>query len=301
MDGHEARYKLQMIRVDEVDKERSLANQARPGLQPIDDDVILRYAADMERGDDFPPVTAYKVGERWVLVSGNHRIEAAGIVDFEEFPAYILDDPTEIQITALTYAGNRKHGLPTSNQTRMQQAAHLVAMGMTQDNAAREVGLPKHKVADAMRLARIDQRLAKLKVAGWQKIPTSYRRVLSTIRSDVTMRKVVDLIKRGGVDTQDLHAIVPSINKLNSEKAQTDYLKTYEASVHAKIAATAGGRAQLPRSAKQLQTALRSITRLDAGELTTNGTEIPKEMRDDLRMLVLEAAEKLPSFARALG
>src|SRR5689334_10226051 len=63
------------LEVGSVDQVASLANQAR--LEPLDPDVVERYAADMARGDHFPPVLARQQGKKIVLLGGNHRLAAA--------------------------------------------------------------------------------------------------------------------------------------------------------------------------------------------------------------------------------
>ena len=58
-----------------VDEKASLRNQAR--LEPLDDDTVERYAADMTRGDVFPPVIVRSKNSRLVVLGGNHRYHAA--------------------------------------------------------------------------------------------------------------------------------------------------------------------------------------------------------------------------------
>lgn len=102
-----------------IDRAASLSNQAR--LEPLDEEVVERYAADMERGDIFPPLVARRSGRKLILIGGNHRTTAATRANLVSFPVYIVDVDAE-GATALTYEDNRRHGLPPSEEERLLQA-----------------------------------------------------------------------------------------------------------------------------------------------------------------------------------
>ena len=49
-------------------------------LQPrseLSEDIVKEYAADMKRGDKFPPVVAFRSKDGYWLADGFHRVEAA--------------------------------------------------------------------------------------------------------------------------------------------------------------------------------------------------------------------------------
>ena len=60
---------------EEFDRERSRNNQAR--FEALDEAQVETYTEAMKRGDVFPPVVAYKRAGLYVVVDGNHRLEAA--------------------------------------------------------------------------------------------------------------------------------------------------------------------------------------------------------------------------------
>jgi ParB-like chromosome segregation protein Spo0J len=60
-------------------------SDVRPG-----DVTVQRYAADMKRGDKFPPVHLKSTPRGWFTIEdGNHRVAAARFLGLEHIAAYI--------------------------------------------------------------------------------------------------------------------------------------------------------------------------------------------------------------------
>lgn len=134
-----------------------------PDLQPrkgLDLPTVKRYAAQMDEGHQFPPLTIYQVGTVLYLVDGWHRLAAAELLDHGFVPARVLMGTFEEAQWAAAKA-NLDHGLPLKkselrNVFRMFIGARRYRQGkgfMSYAQIAKECRIPK---TTAMRWMRQD-------------------------------------------------------------------------------------------------------------------------------------------------
>lgn len=143
-----------------VDQDSSLANQAR--RIPLNDTVVERYALDMARGDQFPPLLVHDVDPP-LLLGGNHRFAAHLTVGNTTAPAYLIKAKAQT-LHRIRFEDNARHGLPPTNQERIVHAVGLVRLGMSQHAAAAVAGLPQPKPSIALAVADMTDRAARLGV-----------------------------------------------------------------------------------------------------------------------------------------
>ena len=113
----------------------------------IDYDLVQRYAAAMEAGDQFPPVDVFRDGERLFLADGQHRREAAKRCGQAELPANVH---TGTAADAIWFAlgANAKHGarLGRGDLRRAVLLAVMEFPDKTQSEIARHVGCSREWV-----------------------------------------------------------------------------------------------------------------------------------------------------------
>src|SRR6266567_920663 len=80
----------------------------------INDEVVKEYAADMKRGDKFPPIDVFKVGDRHILANGYHRVAAAKLNGTSEILAH-LHEGTLTDAIKFAIGANRTNGLRRTN------------------------------------------------------------------------------------------------------------------------------------------------------------------------------------------
>jgi integrase/recombinase XerD len=133
---------LTSVPLDTIDFEKSLRNQAR--FVDLDDHVVDRYAEAIKNGDKFPAsVIIHKgTGKSYINVDGNHRFAGYRKAGRKAMPAYIITKARAQTIALLTYEANATHGMPTSEDERVQQAIYLVDTGKSQPDAAKSVPVP---------------------------------------------------------------------------------------------------------------------------------------------------------------
>ena len=243
--------------IDQVDIVAGIANQAR--LEPVDPDVVDRYAADMDRGDTFPPVLLVRCGRnRLVPLGGNHRLAAARRLDKPTIAAYVIDAEPEMA-TRLMYEDNRRHGLPPGDEERILQATHLVNTGYTIAAAAEVVGLPRHKIDAAIGTAEADKRAAALGIKGWATLNKGSRARLGAIRSDPVLAEAAQLAIGTFMGNEDVRQLVAELGRTRSDAEALTHLTKIGDAQKAKAQRTAGGKASKQTARSRLLGYLSSV------------------------------------------
>lgn len=229
---------------NQVDQERSLQNQAR--FEPINESVKAEYAAAWENGATFPPIVVYRPrsAKKYTIVDGNHRFFSALDVGVEKVPAICLPGTTRPQVvTILTYVFNTKHGLPSSEQERIQQAFYLLDSDATLENAATALNLP---LATLRREVNKRNTLNRGVEAGiperkWSSIPAATRGRLAKIRTDEALVDATQLVLDARLGPDDVLKLVTNVNSSKNAAKQREAVKAARLEYSDKIQSTAGG------------------------------------------------------------
>jgi hypothetical protein len=299
LQGHGLDFTLREVHITDIDREASHRNQARIGL-PVNDDTVLMYATAMERGDAFPAAVMYQRKDRkHVVIDGNHRVAAADLRNQVSYPAYVIDNPSDVQVRMLTYEANTKHGLPTGLDERVQQAMHLVHLGSKPEEAAKMLGVPASRLQNALRVTKADQRAASLQVPKrWVNLPKSIRVRLDNIKNDNVYLALTDLVLTTGIKTQDVDKIIPRINDKRTESDQLSVVEEERKMRQEEVRVTAHNRFGLSPRLQGIVSAARSIVRVDVD--TVANADIGADLRAKVRIQLIEAARRLEEMADAL-
>lgn len=289
---------VEALPLEQIDRASSLANQAR--LEPLSEDVVDRYAADMSRGDDFPPIVVYRRprARRYILIGGNHRTASADRSGKAELAAYVVDVDGELA-TRLTYEDNRRHGLPPTEEERMIQAIHLVDCGASQVEAAEIVGLSVGRLQRGLGAQRADRRATELGIRQWPKLPRSVRWRLSSLRSDPVFERTSLLALSASLSARDVYEVVTRLTAARSEAEALALLASEEATHSEKRNTSAGGALRRESARLRMLDSLRCVTALNPTDVVASCAT--PDHRKVLKDRCVEAARHLQSLHRALG
>jgi hypothetical protein len=146
--------------LDDIDREKSLHNQARI-FEPLDLEVVHSYGEAVKRGDIFPAIVVHKPGRsRAVLVDGNHRRAANDEALRTVVESYVITKARPQTIVAMSIEANTRHGKPTSVEERIHQAVWLMDNGMSKNEAAANVRLPDFAM---FKLTRKEDKLREMR------------------------------------------------------------------------------------------------------------------------------------------
>lgn len=208
------------LEVAAIDKERSLANQAR--LEPLNVSVVERYAEDMAGGDEFPAIVVERQraarGQRLVVIGGNHRAAAARIAKRDHLAAYVVEADAGV-LYRLMWEDNRRHGFPPSDAERLMAAVHLVDQGDTMAAAARTVGVAYPKLMTYVAAREFDRRANKSgQLGAAMKLAIASKQRLATLAIEV-FEPAVAAVLRHGLASNDVNDLVALLNGATTPEA----------------------------------------------------------------------------------
>lgn len=221
------------------DAEKSLRNQAR--FVPVDENRVDSYAEAMRRGDKFPPVIAH--GSRLlVMADGNHRLQAA-LKSHKPLDVYDITGADSTLIVQIGYESNTKHGWPTSEAERIQQALWLIDNGASARNAAAALVVPHAAVIKASATRTTDQRFraAGIPALSIEKLNERLKVRLAQVVTDEGFVALVDLAVRASLGHHEVMRLVTEINEFSSAARQVAYVQQQADMLQDAIAAAGGG------------------------------------------------------------
>lgn len=230
-------------RVDpnQFDAEKSLKNQARIAT-PLDQKRVEQYAEAMRNGDEFPPVIAHGDAPAFVIADGNHRLAGATMAKKPLSMYRIVGDARTIVL--ITFEANTRHGLPTSEDERIQHALYLIDNGATIPEAAASLALPRKVVEKASVARNTDERFlqANLPLMRIEKLSEPVKRRLAQIWTDEGFVAAVNLAIDAAMTSSEVFTFVTGVNEHRSSDKQVAFVEQQRVDVYAeRIGSTGGG------------------------------------------------------------
>ena len=305
LDSHGATYTyVEDLALQAIDVKESRANQARL-TEVIDDDTVLVYAEAVNQGEQMPPIVVFRKPRHktFTIIDGNHRHQAHLLADKDHVSAYVLENPTDAQVSALTYEANTKHGKPTTLAERIIQGQWLVAEGASVAEASRMLKVPAAKLQHELGKAKSMERLAKVAPEHRQSVDSSTVKRLHNLRSDTVFKAAVGLAAQAPMDQTDISEMVTHVNKASTEADQLNIVAQYRKHYEGVIAQTAGGRIALPTDIAALQRLVIRVRRLSITSLrkTLKANGMSDVTRDTLAKQVDQAIKHLSTAKVALA
>lgn len=91
----------------------------------LDYETVLAYAADMQAGDQFPPIEVYYDGSAYWLADGFHRLEATR-ENGEKHISARVHQGTQRDAVLASASANARHGLRRTNQDKRRAVIRLL-------------------------------------------------------------------------------------------------------------------------------------------------------------------------------
>lgn len=214
-------------RVDptEFDATRSLQNQARIAT-PLDEKRVEMYAEAMRRGDEFPPVIAHGKPGKYVIADGNHRLQGSIRAKKPIAMYHIIGDARTIVL--ITFEANTRHGLPTSEEERVQHALYLIDNGANIPDAAAALNLSRKVVEKASQQRNADLRFSQSGLPPMlvEKLTEPVKRRLKDISTDKGFVAAVHLVADAALVSGEVFTLVTEVNELRDSDKQAEYVKS---------------------------------------------------------------------------
>jgi len=297
---------LSQVPISGFDLDRSLHNQAR--FEPIDEKTVDLYTEAVRRGDQFPAVLAYKASARgrYVIIDGNHRL-SAHIRAESPIDVYEVERTTDPRtIALLTFALNTRHGRPTTEAERVQQALYLVDNGASIDHASAAVNIAPRVLKKALARQQADARADEVGMPRneWDSLGATVKARLLNIATDEGFGDAARLAFAAKMDANEVFDLVALLNATKSGTRQRAIVKHHRDMMQERIQAGGGGvlatadrRKMGPK--QRIGMALSQALALPDDDNVIVQAYAAAE-RGDAAKRMLEASERLARIAKAL-
>lgn len=214
----------------DIDRDKSHKNQARVMGKPVKPFTVEDYANGMKQGDEFPAIVAYPDGKLYVVIDGNHRVDAALKNGLTTFDAYIVvtDDPNLRML--LTFEFNRvMTGLSPDEADIDHQAVFLFHQGIEKQEISTHLRIPIHRIDTLIRDQAGRVRAERLTVErAYQSIPArESRNTLSRLRQDPVFIEAIKLSAKYALTIAEVRELVTGTLALGSEASQLAFVEGF--------------------------------------------------------------------------
>lgn len=291
--------------IADIDIEKGLGNQARV-FTKLDTERVATYAEGVERGDAFPGVILHKSSKvKSSAIDGNHRIAAYLRANKTSLPVYLVTKVQPRNLVMMTFEANVKHGLPTTHDERLYQAAWLMDNGASEGQAAAAVNVKAADVRKYWAKRKADTRSKEVGInrTVWDALPQSTRNRLANINTDEGFKAAAELAFNANLSSGEVWDLVQRLQQIKSSSRQEAAVKAYATELRERIQeagsglAVGGKRARTPKQVFNM--ALGQFSVLPENPETIADT-FHGEERPEAAKRAREAAEHLTSIAELL-
>lgn len=208
--------KLSHVLVDE-----SLKNNARLDA-PLDDDTVVDYSLGMQKPDAKYPLPIFHIRKNGNFVlSGNHRVAAAGLVGETTIDAYVVECDDALILDDIVRTANRLHGKrQDANEALRHAYSQMQQFSISAQEAADKFGVSKKRLEGYVRSDKIR---VKLQLAGVQAAANFTPAVLLSLgrlNNDTVLREAAKLTHRRSLKLKEVDALVEEIRHAPAEESQ---------------------------------------------------------------------------------
>jgi len=222
-------HEVKEINLDEIDEEQSRINHARN--VPFDNDSILDYACDMQRGAVFPRIVLRHGKHGYVILGGNQRHQAMKLAGIKSCEAYVCKPLDSVDDVLLPKVLNRGHGKKESRQEAINAAVQAVAQGKSEAWAAEAFGLGEQLLRDSIRINQVRLVLSKAGVNVAGMCATNLLK-LASVKNENVMTACGRIIADTGIVGSQLEQFLKEVKEATrSEATQMAVVARYQEAV----------------------------------------------------------------------
>lgn len=171
------KFKVKVIKLDDVDWKKSAINSGRVG-KPINEDTVDDYALSQKAGDRFPrPLAIEEKGVAPYYIAGVHRSKAAIKNGVKEIPSYVVQIRLPHEARLIAVMTNRKEGVRLNKEEALANALYLVQnYEITYQDAAKLLGIGLSSISNRIQTDRLKKQafesgfMGTLPVAHWDRL-----------------------------------------------------------------------------------------------------------------------------------
>lgn len=220
-------FRFEQIQLSDIDAKSSLNNNARVIGAAVDDEVVISYAVKMEeRNAAFPAIVVRETGKKYVVIDGNHRLQAYLMIEIDDKPktldCYVVEGP-EMAIEIATRSFNSANGLGQSHEEKMVHIRHLSRQpGANIKAICSMFGVKRSTVTREQRIWDTDRLLHDL---GFRNHGFSRSHLVEIARlndNQNVAKRVATACIEHGISSDRLNSMVNHVRKYRTEKTRIE-------------------------------------------------------------------------------
>ena len=223
---------VESVELSKIDFINSQKNQARLS-DPIIADVKDRYKIALQNKDEFGAVILETVKNKYFILDGNHRLQAAKEVGFSAWPfgAYIIDEMGSAQRKGIIYRANLRHGEGISQEDRFSHAIEEVNLGCSIKLTAAKYYLTAGNLEQRYRAQKALERGVAMNIKNVSKLKHTALLFFSSISYDEIFKAAIECAIKSAMNTDECKDFVQRLKSFKSMKSQLKFINDYIVSI----------------------------------------------------------------------
>jgi len=240
---HKTKYRVAKIRLNEIDWNWSLDNQARQQDRLVEDRA-LEYALAMTAGNVFPRIAVKRLQNGlYGIMSGNHRAKGLELFADDQSKAYADVELEVYRVTdnrdwlhdMIVRSANRGLGDRTSAREAVFHCRHMIDKhGRPLDECAMEFGVRPEWIRNAIKCEETRDKLEALEVAAEGLNHTVLKELRRVEANDSHLRKAGHLAAAYGLTGDAAHQMCEEVQRTTTQTEGNRVLKKWDDQLRAK-------------------------------------------------------------------
>ncbi len=305
LERYNATYRERSIDVAGVELHPNAAGVRVGGLNV---DAVDRYADSLGDGQALPMVIVHEDGDgRRQVLGGCHRWKAYETNDYTDAEVYLVHELAPAVQAAIAVEHNATHGLTLTTADRIRNAQDLIALGMTEANAAKAAGISRGSLQRVSAAERGSRRARTAKCAAtFLELPSTSQARLTTLAHDQVFAEAVRTAAQLDLTSSEVETLLSRVKDAGDDvDDQLDAVEAFEEEAIDSIRST-GGTAPPPVKASGERRNLSAWWRATALQLLEDGaaddvvSNCPPDFRGPMADLAQRLADRALEISRSL-
>ncbi len=226
----------------------SISPNPHQSRQSFGESELAELAQSIKEKGVIQPILVAKTKDGFQLIAGERRWRAAQKAGLDKIPALIRDvSPAEALQIALIENIQRQDLNPIEEAAAYQELAQR--FNFTQEALSARIGKNRTTIANFLRLLKLPDDIQRDLIDG--RLSTGHARVLVSIDSPSTQRKIRDLVIKGALSVRQTEALAKRFVSSKKPKAIKDEIDSYLESLVNDLQNSLGTKVTITRKGKK--------------------------------------------------
>jgi ParB family chromosome partitioning protein len=171
--------------------DKIVSNPMQP-RRKFDDEALMELGESFKSQGVLQPIIVKKQDDQFVLIAGERRFRAAGLIGMKDIPAIVLDDKDESDMLQMALVENLQREDLNPLEAAEAFRRLMDEAGLTQNQLAVRVGKSRAAVANVLRLLSLPDKVKELMRQG--KLSEGHARAILAVDNDLARVRLAERI-----------------------------------------------------------------------------------------------------------